>query len=240
MHITRQQQKFRTKTVKIPKPNEKLAEFIGIALGDGTLCEYFLRVSGDSRYDKQYFNYLKNLTLELFGVEPSIFEDKREEHHTLYFQISSKEICTFLHEKCLLPFGDKMKQKIILPKFIKQYKKNSIAFLRGLVDTDGSVSRRGNQFCIQFNSYHQDLIREAFQIATSLDLFTYKLDDETGTNSSRRVREYFRTVGSSNVRHIIRFIEYTQGRMIYVKDIPDLCRLKMYKNLTLPYIYMGS
>jgi len=41
-------------------------------LGDGTLTKYFLRISGDSRFDVPYFTYLQEMTKELFGLSSSI------------------------------------------------------------------------------------------------------------------------------------------------------------------------
>ena len=54
-----------TKKINFPKLNEELAEFIGIYLGDGTLTKYFLRISGDYRYDIPYFNYIYDVHLNI-------------------------------------------------------------------------------------------------------------------------------------------------------------------------------
>ena len=61
-----------SKKINIPEVNEKLAEFIGVYLGDGTMTKYLLRISGDYRYDLHYFYYLNNLIKDLFGISGSI------------------------------------------------------------------------------------------------------------------------------------------------------------------------
>lgn len=52
-----------TKTIRISKKDEKLAEFIGIVLGDGNIHSfkkgkkvgvYSIRIAGDSRHDRNY------------------------------------------------------------------------------------------------------------------------------------------------------------------------------------------
>ena len=69
------------KKIKIPELDERLAEFIGVYLGDGTLTKYFIRISGDYRYDIPYFNYLKDLIYKLFGVNATITKDKKYKTH---------------------------------------------------------------------------------------------------------------------------------------------------------------
>ena len=227
----------RLNQIKIPKTNEQLSELIGVILGDGTVTKYFIRISGDSRYDVKYFEYLSFLTQNLFGLRGTIFEDKRKQKHLLYFQISSKKLCSLLHTKYNIPIGNKLKHRIIINSEIKKDKKNAIALIRGLVDTDGSVSRRGKQFCVQFTSNHKDLIDIVFKTTDSLGLFTYKQKKETGTNSKQKIKDYFKIIGSSNPRHIIRFREYLKGNKIYVREVGKLSQSTDYKELTLPYRY---
>jgi hypothetical protein len=52
------------KKIKIFPLNEKFAEFMGAYLGDGTLTKYFVRISGDYRYDLPYYNYLDKIIFE--------------------------------------------------------------------------------------------------------------------------------------------------------------------------------
>ena len=66
-----------TKTITIPPKNEKLAELVGILLGDGNIhvykgkksTSYAVRIAGDSNKDKKYLiDYVKPLCDSLFDV----------------------------------------------------------------------------------------------------------------------------------------------------------------------------
>lgn len=224
-----------TKEMSSPKLNEELAEFIGAYLGDGTLTRYFIRISGDRRYDYPYFVYLSKLIYVLFGIEPKIVFDKRAVN-TFYLLVSSCKVCSFLNKEYGLKFGDKIRNKTLIPEQIVSNRKLAIACLRGLVDTDGSVSRRGKQFCVQFRSHNPLLLRQVNVLGKELGLFTYLSKTETGTNREDNVLEYFKIIGSSNMKHIVRFYSrYKEGRTLYVREVPDYYKKPLYRNIKLPF-----
>jgi len=231
-----------TKKINFPKLNEELAEFIGIYLGDGTLTKYFLRISGDYRYDLPYFNYIYNLVFRLFGIKPKIIKDKRP-INTCYLLIGSKKICSLLNKTYGLKFGDKIRNKNHIPKKILMDDKLSIACLRGLVDTDGSVSRRGrngSQFCVQFTNHNPLLLKQVYMIGKKFNIFTYFTGNEVGTNKWENILKYFEKIGSSNLRHIVRFYSrYKDNRTLYLREVPIYYEKSLYKSLNLPF-KMGS
>lgn len=224
-----------TKDILYPEMNEKLAEFLGIVLGDGTMTNYFIRISGDKRYDRKYFEYISKITYELFGINSSIYEGKGISRNTFYVQMSSKFLCRYLHDSFKISVGKKRKT-IKIPPCIIGNERNERAFLRGLVDTDGTVSRRGKQFTVQFISDYPSFRKAVYRIGKRIGVFTYLNGDETGTNSWFRIVKYFTIIGSSNPKHIIRFKEkYFYGQLIYLRDVAKLQGKSEYKNLTLPY-----
>ena len=89
------------KKIKKPVINEDLAEFIGAYLGDGTLTPYFVRITGDPKYDLPYFLYLESLVENLFDIKSKINITKK---NILNFTVSSKELCNFLHFDLGLPY----------------------------------------------------------------------------------------------------------------------------------------
>ncbi|MBI2047496.1 hypothetical protein HYT26_05050 [Candidatus Pacearchaeota archaeon] len=230
------------KKINYPELNEELAEFIGAYLGDGTITNYFVRISGDYRYDLPYFDYLSELIIRLFGIKPKIYRDKRL-INTCYLLISSKNVCSFLKDNYNLKYGDKLKNNSCIPKQILKDKNCSIACLRGLVDTDGSVSRRGrkgSQFCVQFSSYIPELLHQAYNIGRELGIFTYLTGHETGTNKWGNILKYFKVIGSSNLKHVIRFnLRYSKNKTLYVRDVPVYLKKTLYRNMDLPF-RMGS
>lgn len=226
-----------TKRIKTPRLSEKLAEFIGVYLGDGTLNEYQIRITGDYRYDLFYFKHLSNLVSELFGLSSSI--KKESKHNTVNLTISSKSLCSYLNKEFRLKFGNKILNKTVIPKKIIADKKLAIACLRGLIDTDGSVSRRGragSQFCLQFTSHNKELLRQVDGLGRDLGIFTFSGITGAGTNKWENIIKYFRVVGSSNLRHIVRFYErYSKGNTIYQKEVVNYYHKGFYKSIILPF-----
>jgi hypothetical protein len=230
------------KKIKIPKLNEKLAEFVGAYLGDGTLTPYQLRIAGDYRYDIPYYNYLSDIIFELFGIYPSIQKDKRL-NNTSLLVISSKRVCSFLRDTLGIEYGDKIRNKTVIPKQIIENKNLTIACLRGLIDTDGSVSRRGingSQFCIQFTNHNPFLLEQVIAIGKELKIFSFSDKTGAGTNNWENIERYFRIVGSSNLKHIIRFDLRSKGINVYRKEIEPYLKKGLYSNLILPFKTKGA
>lgn len=128
-------------TSLIKGPSERLAEFIGIMLGDGNLyCndkkgQYIIRITGDIAKDKLYYeSFVIPLFYELFQkeIKMRIYSDRR------LLCCYSKSIFNNLVKFGLVP-GDKLKNNINIPDWIFTNKKYIKSCLRGLVDTDGSV-----------------------------------------------------------------------------------------------------
>lgn len=232
---------YNLKNINYPELNEDLAEFIGAHLGDGTMSKYFIKISGDYRYDLSYFNYLSKIVLKLFGISTSITKEKYR--NTAYLTIYSKEVCLFLNKNYYIPFGDKIKNNAIIPERILKNRKLFVACLRGLVDTDGSISRRGrngSQFCLEFFSQNKKLFDQVNGMGRQLNIFTYSTKNRAGTNKWDNIKRYFKIVGSSNLKHIIRF--YTknyENTTIYLADVPKYLKKDLYINMNLPF-KMGS
>jgi len=225
------------KNIKIPEMNEDLAEFIGVYLGDGTITPYFINITGDSRYDLRYFEYLRDLVKRLFNLESKISKDKKG--NILYLTIWSKLLCKLLHEEYNIKFGDKIRNQTCIPQEIMNDKKLSLACLRGLVDTDGCISRRGrggSQFCVQFFNQNKKLLEQVRIIGSKYGFFSYSTGNEVGTNSWNNILRYFNEVGSSNLKHIVRFnVRKTEGRTLYLREVLDYYEKPFYKEVLLPF-----
>ena len=234
--------KLNLKIIKRPKLNEELAEFIGAYLGDGTLTKYFIRISGDYRYDFHYHKYLSVLILRLFGLESVIGKEKGV--NTSYLRVFSVNLCSFLNKNFKISYGHKIRNKTIIPEQILRNMDLSIACLRGLMDTDGSVSRRGvggSQFCVEFTSHNKLLLKQVYDIGKRLGIFTFCSETHAGTNKWDNIEKYFRIVGSSNLRHIVRFhLRKYKNKTIYQKDLPKYFEQDLYKNLKLPFRTVGA
>lgn len=227
------------KRIKIPVINEKFAEFIGVYLGDGTLTPYSIKIAGDKRYDLPYFDYLKKLAFELFNLKGSIYYDKRS--NTMCLVFFSKILSNYFTENLNLQVGDKIRNNSLIPSFIMEDLSLSIACLRGLVDTDGSISRRGrngSQFTVTFTNFNINLLLQVKEISDELDLFTFfsEKDKFIGTNKAEKIKEYFRKIGSSNLRHIIRYNErFSNNNTLYQNEVVNYYQKPFYMDISLPF-----
>lgn len=120
------------KTVVLPRRNKKLAEFVGICLGDGCTSDYQVSVTLNSVADKEYVLYVKKLAACLFpGATISLVKRKDT---AIDVRIFSHKVVSFMREMGIISKA----------KFIPQWIKNDSAYrracIRGLLDTEGSIS----------------------------------------------------------------------------------------------------
>lgn len=117
---------------------DKLAELVGIILGDGSLNIYDkhkrLQITMHSIDDLAYSNYITSLFLDLFNQKPIIKFRKNE--NTLDLQIFKRDIIKYFLEIGLVN-SPKLNRAIIPHIFLKEELKKYV--LRGLFDTDGSL-----------------------------------------------------------------------------------------------------
>lgn len=123
--------------------NEKLAEFLGIVLGDGYIMysqtssrkDYYIDISGSFLEDFDYHsNHISKMFFSLFGCNFKTRINRKDE-------ISSRKYSKKITE-LLISFGISpgSKDKSNIPNCILNSNKvNKLSFVRGLIDTDGSL-----------------------------------------------------------------------------------------------------
>ncbi len=206
-----------TKKIILPHDSEKLAEFYGIMLGDGNSHRtnyyksrnnkrgvYMIRVVGDSRLDKDYLvNYVKPLVEGLFNLKVNIHFFKNK--NAIYIESYSKELVSFLEGKGFIP-GNKIKNKLKIPDWIKSNPSFLIECIRGLYDTDGSVYKLTNQNSYQFSftSYNLPLLRDIRESLLRLDINCSKISKgkEIYITKKSELRKFLKLVGFHNHRHL--------------------------------------
>jgi len=130
--------------IKLPtQMSEDLAEETGIHIGDGSMGFYR---SGNKTHwsytycchevdDEEYSIYVKKLMKRIYNLDP--IEDKKRKDNTKVLRYTRKNLV--LYKKNLgLPLGKK--ENIKIPKWILNNKNFKIACVRGIFDTDGSIS----------------------------------------------------------------------------------------------------
>ena len=109
---------------------------MGILLGDGGLTPWQVHISLNSEADKNYIPFVVSLGNQLFGEKPRVFRRKNTKEATIYY--SGISLIKYL-TKIGLKIGNKVKQQVGVPGWIKSSPSYKIACLRGLMDTDGGV-----------------------------------------------------------------------------------------------------
>ena len=100
------------KNIKIPKNDKKLAEFIGILLGDGNIHSYkkgkkigtyMIRIAGDSVKDYKYLtNYVSDLCEDLFDIKTKIYKQK-----------GSNELMVIMHSRLIVDLSKTTSQRLV-------------------------------------------------------------------------------------------------------------------------------
>lgn len=116
--------------------NEKLAEYVGIMLGDGCITPGQCNITLNSVADREYIYFVSQLEKNLFGEEPKLYKRKDSKALVLYY--NSRFIIRYLLS-IGLKIGNKVRQQVDVPDWIKSSHAYRIACVRGLMDTDGGI-----------------------------------------------------------------------------------------------------
>jgi len=200
------------KKINLPEESEGLAEFYGIMLGDGNLTirkaykigTYQIRIVGDSRYDKDYLaGYVKPLIERLFNLKVKISLSRYS--NALFLTITSKELAEFLKTKGFKS-GDKIRNQLEIPSWIKVNNDFLRKCLRGLYDTDGSIYKLTNQNShqISFTNYNKALLNDVRGSLLSLGVGVLQITKgkEILITKKSELRKFLNEVGFSNFKHL--------------------------------------
>lgn len=202
----------KTKPVSLPAKNLQLAEFIGIMLGDGGLSKYQASITLHSVDEYEYGLYVRSLINKLFGIEPSVYYRKEIQAYSIV--ISRSKVVEYLCSLGLV-IGNKVRQKANIPRWILDNQDFSLACLRGLMDTDGSVYIHKYQIHGKWYKYKKLCFSSACKelrddVITILDRFGSRATC-SGTNvrvdSVDDVKKYMELIGTHNPKHLIRYMK---------------------------------
>jgi len=198
--------------IKRPRKTKELAEFFGILIGDGGITQRQITITLNRVDDKEYCGFVIKLIKKLFDVQPSVYHDVKNSVNDIV--ISRTELVDWLHSLGL-PIGNKVKQKIDIPKWIKENKKFLISCIRGLVDTDGCVikhsysvnGKKYNYKKIAFSSRSEPLIKSVYNSLEKSGLSARITKDgkDVRIESKNEVKKYFEVIGSHNPKHLKKY-----------------------------------
>jgi hypothetical protein len=202
----------KTKSATLPCKSEELAEFIGIMLGDGGMSAYQLSVTLHSVDDLEYGKFVQKLIYTLFEAKSSVYFCKDVQAHSVV--LARKKVVDYLCSLGLV-IGNKIDQKIKIPKWILQDEAYSLACLRGLMDTDGSVYVHKYQVNNKQYQYKKLCFSSASApLRKDVQFILHRFGSAatcSGTNvrvdAISDVKRYMAVVGTHNPKHLKRYIK---------------------------------
>lgn len=196
------------KKIKIPEKDEKLAEFIGVMLGDGGIAPYHIHITLSSK-EKKYIKYIVKLITSLFGLVPKVYRLKNAK--AIDIVVQRKLLVDFCF-KIGLEMGSKVKHQVDIPEWIKKNTIFTKACIKGLVDTDGCFynnfyyvnGKKYSYFKIAFTNGSRPLIFSVFRILKDLGINSRisKNYKDVRIESKKYVLKYIKEIGSNNHKHL--------------------------------------
>jgi hypothetical protein len=195
-----------------PEKSEKLAEFIGIMMGDGGMTKAQATITLHHIDDLEYSDFVMSLIAELFGVTPTITHRPKESVNII--RISRVGIINHLHELGL-PIGNKIKQSFDIPIWIKENGKYMTNCIRGLVDTDGSIFTHTYFSSKKFYSYKKLSFASASPPLRESVLAFFRNSDlyaritrgiDVRIESKIGIQKYMNLIGTHNPKHLKRYL----------------------------------
>lgn len=200
------------KSIRIPFQNPPLAEFVGIMIGDGGITQRQVIITLNGETDREYVSYIKKLMDKLFSVKPALYFAKNDK--SVDIVVSSTNLVEFCRN-IGLKIGNKIKQNIDIPLWVKKKDTFLKTCIRGLFDTDGCLAihryrvngKRYEYKKIIFSSAAPPLIQS---VLTALRHFHFhprlsKSGRQIWLDEQNEVKRYMSTIGTSNLKHENRF-----------------------------------
>lgn len=201
----------------MPNRSERLAELVGIILGDGGITKYQLKITLNKNTESGYIEFVSRLFNELFREYPQRYYYGGRKNSVCILCLGGIELIEFLKE-IGLDKRNKVKMQAGVPDWIKRNERYKRACLRGLEDTDG---------CVYYHK-HKTKGFKCFNIGWTLTnhskkilLFVYNTLFNNGFTPKLKehsvylyketeVVKYFDIIGSHNPHHLDRFKKYRE------------------------------
>jgi intein/homing endonuclease len=207
-----------SKIVNFPSKDDRLAEFVGIMLGDGNVFskDYqnttvnCIKIAGNPKTGTSYIlDFVKPLLESLFGTKVSVYVNKKG--NEIFLTLHGKNIIKFV-ERIGLPRGNKVKNMPTIPEWVFEDERHLKVCVRGLVDTDGSIyalkPHYPNLLQICFKNKNPRLLAD-FRIALQkLGFHPSKISwNKVYLTRQAEIDRYVREIGFNNPNHLKRYLE---------------------------------
>lgn len=197
-------------SIKKPKKSEKLAEFVGIMIGDGGITKGQVSIYLNPITDNTYIVFVTKLIKRLFGIMPSFYKNNETEARIVVSRTCLVSFCKSIG----LKIGNKLKQNLDIPDWVKDKKCFKNACMRGLMDTDGCFFNECHKinkkiYCyprLAFSSNSEQLRSSVVELLKELN-FSPKVRCKRNVQLESRedIIRYFNLIGTSNPKHRRKF-----------------------------------
>ncbi|MBP9802772.1 MAG: hypothetical protein KBD14_00470 [Candidatus Pacebacteria bacterium] len=180
--------------------SKELAELFGILIGDGSVTKYYTRIYLSAKADKGYSKNILKLVNKVFPLTRVAIK-YRKDRGTEELQISSKDISDYFFK---LGFKPKARK---IPNWIKNNEEFSKSSLRGLFDTEGSISIKKFKGKNKISTYKQlTFTNKNKEIIKFVKITLRKLklsnSETNGYNvyisNKQNIAKYFQEIGTKN------------------------------------------
>jgi hypothetical protein len=193
---------------------EKLAYETGIHIGDGNLYSknrtHKITYSGNLKNEENFYLIkLKPLLEELYGITPKVI--RNTSRNAILLVLNSKTVADFKMHTLHLPNGKKT--TITIPDLIKQNQTLFKACLKGIADTDFSVSFKKNKRGI-YNEPRLELFSRSKLLVEEIHAFLLSLHFTVNVEYTTRrgyIENRLRLFGKTNLEkwiHEIGFLNF--------------------------------
>ena len=192
--------------------NKRLAEFVGVVLGDGGLTNTQCQITLHKQDDKEYVEYVLQLINELFSYRASVVQRKQ---NAVAIVISGVNFIEGL-KKIGLTVGNKVKNQVDIPAWIKDDYALLKSCIRGLFDTDGGTilhkHRVSGKEYLHFNlcfSNHSKPLLKSFLCALNQAGIKSSINKHcVMIYNAQGVSKFFMLFNPSNKKHLKRYKKY--------------------------------
>jgi len=212
-----------SKSIEKPHFSKELAEFVGIMMGDGGITRYQIKVSLNREDDKEYGYFVENLIKKLFSVP--VARHYRKDSLEMNLVVSRIELVKFCNRKLGLKIGNKLEQKLDIPRWIKNNIEYQKSCLRGLIDTDGCLFYERHKIKNKVYSYRRLNFTSYSSVLRSSVFFLFKklnMSPKIRNNRSVQIEnkdeinQYFAIIGTHNPKHERRFLKESR-KLVYAR-----------------------
>src|SRR3989344_1662288 len=194
-----------------PRQSTDLAEFFGIMIGDGGMTDYQIIITLHHTDDLAYSKFVIHLIKKLFDVSPKIYHRPKISVNNI--AISRSRLIVYLKIFGLVT-GNKIKQQLDIPDWIKNRAPFLKACIRGLVDTDGCIIRhkyavnnkKYSYKKLSFTSMSKPLRETVFRAFKKFGLTpTISQNRDVRLHGIKDMGVYFSLIGSHNPKHLNKY-----------------------------------